>query len=67
MEIRRLPDQGGTAVCCCDSLKVGLKAPADWARMLLGELESLRNVCPLMRNLDDPSIIGNVGATQSDI
>ena len=28
-------------------LSVGRKAPADWARMLLGDLESLRNACPL--------------------
>ena len=37
-------------------LSVGRKAPADWARMLLGDLESLRNACPLFRNLGDPSI-----------
>ena len=37
-------------------LSVGRKAPADWARMLLGDLESLRNACPLFRNLSDPSI-----------
>ena len=35
---------------------MGRKAPADWARMLLGDLESLRNACPLFRNLGDPSI-----------
>ena len=42
------------------ALSVGRKAPADWARMLLGDLESLRSVlrsvCPLFRNLGDPSI-----------
>ena len=37
-------------------LSVGRKAPADWARMLLGDLDSLRSVCPLIRNLGDPSI-----------
>ena len=41
-------------------LSVGRKAPADWARMLLGDLESLRSVlrsvCPLFRNLGDPSV-----------
>ena len=35
---------------------VGRKALADWARMLLGDLESPRNACPLFRNLGDPSI-----------
>ena len=37
-------------------LSVGRKAPADWTRMLLGDLESLRNACPLFQNLGDPSI-----------
>ena len=37
-------------------LSVGRKAPADWARMLLSDLESIRNACPLFRNLGDPSI-----------
>ena len=36
-------------------LGVGQRAPADWASMLLGDLESLREVCPLFQNLDDPS------------
>ena len=34
-------------------ISVGRK---DGARMLLGDLESLRNACPLFRNLGDPSI-----------
>ena len=37
------------------SLGVGQRAPADWASMLLGDLEYLREVCPLFQNLDDPS------------
>ena len=37
-------------------LSVGRKAPADWARMLLVDHESLRTVCPLYRNFGDPSI-----------
>ena len=37
-------------------LSVGRKAQADWARMLLGDLESIRNACTLFRNLGDPSI-----------
>ena len=37
-------------------LSVGRTAPADWTRMLLGDLESLRNGCPLFQNLGDPSI-----------
>ena len=37
-------------------LGVGRWAPADWARMLLVDHESLRTVCPLFRNLGDPSI-----------
>ena len=37
-------------------LSVGRKAPADWTRMLLGDLKSLRNACPLFQNLGDPSI-----------
>ena len=36
-------------------LGVGQRAPADWASLLLGDLESLREVCPLFQNLDDPS------------
>ena len=36
-------------------LGVGQRAPADWAAMLLGDLEALREVCPLFANLDDPS------------
>ena len=36
-------------------LGVGQRAPADWASMLLGDLEALREVCPLFQNLDDPS------------
>ena len=36
-------------------LGVGRRAPADWASMLLEDLESLREVCPLFQNLDDPS------------
>ena len=35
-------------------LGVGRSAPADWASMLLGDLESLREVCPLFQNLGDP-------------
>ena len=36
-------------------LGVGQRAPADCASMLLGDLEALREVCPLFQNLDDPS------------
>ena len=36
-------------------LSVGRKAPADWARVLLVDLGSLRTACPLFRNLGDPS------------
>ena len=36
-------------------LGVGQRAPADWAAMLLGDLEALREVCPLFANLGDPS------------
>ena len=36
-------------------LGVGQRAPADWASLLLGDLESLREVCSLFQNLDDPS------------
>ena len=36
-------------------LGVGLRMPADWASMLLGDLEALREVCPLFQNLGDPS------------
>ena len=37
-------------------LSVGRSAPADWARMLLVDLESLRSECPLFSNLGDPSV-----------
>ena len=37
-------------------LSVGRKALADWARMVLGDLEPIRNACPLFRNLGDTSI-----------
>ena len=36
-------------------LGVGQRAPADWASVLLGDLEALREVCPLFQNLDAPS------------
>ena len=36
-------------------LSVGRKAPADWARIFFGDLES-QTVCPLFRNPGDPSI-----------
>ena len=42
-------------------LGVGQRALADWASLLLGDLESLREVCPLFQNLDDQARIGNAG------
>ena len=36
-------------------LGVGQRGRADWASLLLGDLESPREVCPLFQNLDDPS------------
>ena len=40
-------------------LGVGLRMPADWASMLLRDLEALREVCSLFQNLGDATPVGD--------
>ena len=47
-------------------LSVGRKAPADWARMLFLDLESLWTVCPLFRNVGGPQALGTLARTPRD-
>ena len=49
-------------------LSVGRKAPADWARMPLVDLESLLADCPILNNLGDPCMhrLGTLARTSRD-